>query len=433
MTDDFLWGGINIRKFCMMVFNNFWMVIAVMITAYLGLGFVDQLTYTPSYTSTAVAAVYSTSSSYQFPTIETVPDMASKASDVNTVLNSDMFQSGLHNQYPSLQDCIVDSVQVDNTDLLVMHATSSSPENSFEGIRAALDYYSQFSGYMTGAPAIRIILGPKAPNHAGESSKIQKYRPYLSILSGLMMIGFFLFIYILKKSYKTEGCIRKRYKNVRFFSVPFMKSGSENKKGIFSKKNRPDPIKKLALEIKQLMHKCKKNTLFVTSFADQEGGTALLSDLTKELAEQKEKVLLIGSKVLRHDGSHGLEPSDETKQYTLQDVLQQKCTVKEAIFYSQELEADCIQYKPDNSDEEILYSADDARRVLTDCLGYADLVLVDGAGRHSSHYAHIWEEAADASIALCRQDDADFFNVDQMLNDLQKGDTYFAGCVLLGF
>ena len=45
----------------------------------------------------------------------------------------------------------------------------------------------------------------------------------------------------------------------------------------------------------------------------------------------------------------------------------------------------------------------------------------------------IWKEAASASIVLCKQEDAEFFKVDEMLSDLQKGDTYFAGCVLFGF
>ena len=64
---------------------------------------------------------------------------------------------------------------------------------------------------------------------------------------------------------------------------------------------------------------------------------------------------------------------------------------------------------------------------------YADFVLVDGAAMFPSNYAQIWQEAADASIALCRQDNAVFSKVDQMLSTLQSLDTYFVGCVLSGF
>ena len=183
MTEGFLWGGINIRKFCRYFLGNFWMVIAIMIITYLGLGFLDARTYTPRYTSTAVAAVYPKTSSYRYHTIETVRDLSSKTDEISSVFNSDLFQSAFHNQDPSLQDCAIDSFHIENTDLLVIHATSYNPENALEGIPAALDYYSQFSGKMTGASEIKIILGPEAPYQVTGSSKIQNYRSPLCLLS----------------------------------------------------------------------------------------------------------------------------------------------------------------------------------------------------------------------------------------------------------
>ena len=387
MTDDFLWGGINIRKFCSIFFRNFWMIIAIMIITYLGLALVDEQTYTPRYITTAVVAVYPESSSYRYHTIENASYLSSKTEDINSVFNSDLFQSGLQIQEPSLKDCTIDSVQVANTDLLVMHAISSKPENAFNGIPSALNYYSQFSGDITGAPEIRIILGPKAPFQVDGDSKIHRYRSRLPVLAGLMMAGFLLFMYIAKKTYKTEHSIRNRYKNVRFFSMPLIKSKSE-------KKNSQMPIRKLALEIKQVLYKYDKKSLFITSFADKEGGSAFISELAKELAEQDENVILI-----------------ETE----------------------ELKVHCHQYGPDSIDEVVSYSIDDVGHVLSECMSRADIVLVNGTAWHPSHYAQIWHEAVDASIALCRQDDADFFKVDKMLRDLQEGDTYFAGCVLFGF
>ena len=408
MTDDFLWGGINIRKFCRLLLRNSWMVIAIMIIAYLGLGFVDKQTYTPRYSSTAVVAVYPMSSSYRFHTIETISDLSTKTGDTNSVFNSTLFQSGLQKQDPSLQDCYIDSSQVAYTDLLVMHAISSKPGTALMGVRAALDYYSQFSGDVTRAPEIKIIFGPEEPYLLANDSKIHKYRAALSGLSGLMMAGLLLFMYAVRKTYKTEGSIRRRYKNVRFFSLPL--------------KKRQEPMKKLALEIKQVLHKYNKNSLLVKSCADEERGNAFISALAKEIAEQNETVILIGA-----------EASDDAEKYTILDVLQKKCTVKDSMIYRDDLKVHCIPYSPDSIDEDVSYSIDDVRRVLNDCLEHVDIILVNGAEWYPSQHAQIWKEAVDASIALCKQEEADFFKVDKMLSDLQKGDTYFAGCILLGF
>ncbi len=432
MTEGFLWGGINIRKFCKVFIRNIWMVIAVMIIVYLGLGLVDEFTYTPRYTSVAVAAVYPKPSSYR-NTIENISNLSSKTNDISSVFNSDLFQSGFHNYNPSLKDCTIESLHVTCTDLLVLLATSNSQENAFKGIQSALDYYSQFSENLTGAPEIRVILGPKEPHRASEISKIQKYRVYLCFLSGLMMSGLLLFLYLARKTYKTERSIKMRYKDVRFFSLPFMKSGLDYKEKNLTKKNTQEPIKILALEIKQVLHKCNKNTLLVTSFADKEGGTAIISELARELAEQDENVILIGTDVLRHDGALEFDSSDNMEKNTLLDVLQQKCTVKDTLLYREDLKVHCIQCGPDSIDVDLSYSIEHVKRVLFDCVDLADVVLVNGAAWYPTHDAQIWHEAVDASIALCRQDDADFFKVDRMLSDLQKENTFFAGCVLYGF
>ena len=384
MTEDFIWGGINIRKFCRFFIRNIWMIIAVMIITYLGLSLVDQHTYTPRYASAAVAAVYPSSSDYRYHTIETISNLSSKTEDMNSVFNSDLFRSGLHNYDPSLQDCMIKSSHVAYTDLLVLRAISGSRENALKGIQAALDFYSRFSGDITGASEIKVVFGPKAPYQESGGSKIQKYRAGLCLFSGLVMAGILLFIYFVRKTYKTERCIRRCYKDIRFFSLPFTKSGSEHKKGIRSKNNSREPVQKLALQIKQVLHKCNKKTLLVTSFADKEGGTAIISELARALAEQ-------------------------------------------------ELKVHCMQCRPDDIDEDIPYSIDDVKRELFNCQEYADVVLVNGAACYPSCDVQIWHEAVDASIALCRQDDADFFKVDKMLSDLQKGNTYFAGCVLYGF
>lgn len=432
MTEGFFWGGFNIRKFCRQFFNDFWMVIVVMIIAYLGLGFVGQLTNTQSYTSTAIAAVSPFSSSYHHYSLETASELASKSIDVDSVINSTLFQSGLHNQAPDLQDCMIEISQVENTNLLVINSTSADSNNAFNGIWAALDYYSKFSSDMTGAPEIKILHGPEAPILVENSSKIMSHRSFLCVLAGLMMAGLLLIIYVLKNTYKTERCIRNRYKNIRFFSLPFIKSRSDNKKKILLKKKKQEPIKKVALEIKQLMHKCKKRTLLVTSYADKEGGNVFLSELTRELAEQNENVLLIGTKAEKQAAAAETDASDDRKK-TLLDVLQHKCSLKDAMIYSEELKAHCIQYSPDHNDSDTSFTVDEARHILSDCLGYADIILVNGAACYPSEYEQSWQEAVDASIALCRQEDADFKKVDQMLSDLQKGDPYFAGCVLFGF
>ena len=151
------------------------------------------------------------------------------------------------------------------------------------------------------------------------------------------------------------------------------------------------------------------------------------------MAEQNRNFLLIDTETRQHDSAPELDLTDDVRTHTFLDLLQQKCTIKDAMFYREKLKVHCIQFAPDSIDENFSYSAADVRRVLCECLGCSDIVIINGTTWYPSHYAQIWNDAVDSSIALCWQDEADFFKVDKMLNDLQKSNTYFAGCVLLGF
>ena len=64
---------------------------------------------------------------------------------------------------------------------------------------------------------------------------------------------------------------------------------------------------------------------------------------------------------------------------------------------------------------------------------YADLVLVDGCIWNGGREELSWIDATEASLAVCRQDKADFYAVDRMMTDLQENDPGFLGCVLYGF
>ena len=102
-------------------------------------------------------------------------------------------------------------------------------------------------------------------------------------------------------------------------------------------------------------------------------------------------------------------------------------------------------YRPERMEEEgiRIVVSDDPKRpdkvtappeeVLEGLRETADVVLVDGRIWTGSGDELIWKEAADTSLAVCRQDKADFYAIDKMMTDLQKNNTCFLGCILYGF
>ena len=58
MFNGFRWGGISVRGLIRTLLPDVWMVIAVMIIAYLAIGIVGPVAYTPEYEVNTIVAVY---------------------------------------------------------------------------------------------------------------------------------------------------------------------------------------------------------------------------------------------------------------------------------------------------------------------------------------------------------------------------------------
>ena len=86
-----------------------------------------------------------------------------------------------------------------------------------------------------------------------------------------------------------------------------------------------------------------------------------------------------------------------------------------------------------NAQDDFHDTAKDVEKILEQAEKLADVVLVDGGVWNGSRDAWIWKEAADASLAICRQDVADFYAIDQMMTELQENRSDFLGCILYGF
>ena len=122
MTDELHWGGINGKSLLKAVVSDIWMVLAVMIITYIGLGAAVSLRSTPAYTSSAVVAVYPFNKMY---TVETSSEALGTVGAVNEVLNSEMFRTGLEEHLTEPADFSFSSEQIDRTYILILTNSQS--------------------------------------------------------------------------------------------------------------------------------------------------------------------------------------------------------------------------------------------------------------------------------------------------------------------
>ncbi len=406
MSNELHWGGINIKSLCKAVLSDIWMVFAVMVITYLGLGIVGNMRYTPSYTSGAVVAVYPFN---KMPTMEASSDALATVSAANEVFNSEMFRTGLRERLTDPSDSSLYTYQIDGTYILMLSASSSTPENAYQTLRTALDYYGEISSHLVGDNHLEILSGPDFPLSASNDSKILKRRPLLTLFMGFAMGCFLVLMYVMRKTYKTPSAIQRCYKNVRFFMVKASASGKHGRKNRKKSGGVPNQgaIRKTAVELMQMLRAKNGKSIFVTSAAPNEGKSEIMVSLAREMAGSGKDVIIMETDSGNSEISEQLGTTDQSIK----------------VVFANEI----------NAQDDFRYKSEDIKKTLERAEKLADIILVDGSIWTGSRDERIWKEAADTLLAICRQDKADFYAIDQMMTDLQENNPDFLGCVLYGF
>ena len=414
MLNEIHWGGINLKSLCKAILSDIWMVFAVVVIAYLGIGIFENMRYSPSYTSNTVVAVYPLNKMY---TPEESAGALETVSSVNELFNSNMFITGLKERLTESVDFSLTSSQIRGTYILMLSSTSSSPESAYVTLRTALDYYKEISSHLVGDNHLEILTDPDFPIIASNESRILKYRPLLALLLGFAMAGFLFLMYITRKTYKTATAIQNSYKNVRFFRVKSSASGKHNYRSKSASHSVPNQqaIRKTAIELLQMMRTKKANSVFITSATSGEGKTEITVSLAKEMASAGKAVAILETDPENTEIQEMVEyikaNGDLTDQKNIKLVFADK-DYEQDDFYDMEKEAG-------------------NKLALAGAL--ADVVLVDGPNWTGSRDDMIWKEVSDTSLVICRQDKADFYEINQMMTDLQESNSDFLGCILYGF
>ena len=406
MSNELHWGGINVKSLIKAVVSDIWMVFAVMVITYLGLGIVGNMRYTPSYTSGAVVAVYPFNKMY---TLEASSDALATVGAANEVFNSEMFRTGLNDRLTEPADFSLYSRQIDRTYILMLSASSSTPENAYQTLRTALDYYGEISSHLVGDNHLEILSGPDFPLSASNDSRILRRRPLLTLFMGFAMGCFLVLVYVMRKTYKTPSAIRRYYKDVRFFRVKASASGKGSRKNKKKSGGVPnqEAMRKTALELLQMLRAKNGRSILVTSAAPNEGKTEIIVSLAVEMAALGKSVIIMETDSEKSEISEQLGTSDQRIK----------------VVFANEI----------NAQDDFRNKSEDIEKTLEQTETLADVILVDGGIWNGSRDELIWKKAADTALAICRQDKADFYAIDQMMTDLQEDNPDFVGCVLYGF
>jgi Mrp family chromosome partitioning ATPase len=242
-------------------------------------------------------------------------------------------------------------------------------------------------------------------------------------------------MYVIRKTYKTTSAIQRCYQNVRFFRIAVFPSDKHfrRNKGKSRSAANQEMTRKTALEVLQMLRAKKDSSVFITSAARNESKTEVAVSLAREFAAFGKSVLILETDSDNTDISEHFGESEILPVHTLSALLQGGTDFESAADAIPDRSINVIIANHHIQDDFAPDMADVSRRILEHAKKIYDVILIDGCSWSASEHDRIWRETADASLAVCRQDQADFQAIDQMMTDLRENDPDFLGCVLYGF
>ena len=434
MFNGFRWGGISVRGLIRTLLPDVWMVIAVMIITYLAIGIVGPLAYTPEYAVNSIVAVYPNNT---LSAADSSSDRIDTAATVNGVLGSSAFREGLEELLGDSEDRVFENACVSNTNLISITVRSSTAEDAYNSIRTLIGYYNEMADRLTGNGVMEIVVQPEIPEEPSNSPILLDYRLLLTLFMGFAMGSFLVFLYLIRRTYKTAGSVQRQYKEERFFLIPEAPAGKIGAAGRKQKKKalRQSAVRKTAEELRQMLRALGGKSILITSCAKGEETAEFACELADELESLGRSVLLVETDFDHSGLTKKREKEGDLPEQGIMDVLEGRCSVKDV----------CIRHTEKNiltayaglwnaqEDSQFSYTPEDAKRVMEEAGNLADIVLVDSGVWGGAGDGKIWNSFSDFSLALCAPDRAGFFAEDQLIADLSDGPSDFAGIVLNGF
>ena len=431
--------GVTLREAARQVAQNWWVVLALALAAFMGMTGVGKLTYVPEYTSTATLVI-------RVKGADTYSSL-SQASQM-TAVYSEVFQSSaLRSEIAaSVGESVEGSVscsQVSGTNLLTLSVTSPTPRQAYLFIQSALQNYEQVSGYVFSNAALQLVQEPSVPESPSNTSPLIAYRALGAVLAALVTVVLIALIYLMRNTVKTteqasdllDGRVlgtvpfeRKRVvKGGGKKSVPALVLSSPLVSMGFAEANR-----RTATRLEAHLRSGGFKTVLVASVEENEGKSTVIANLAAALAERGRRVLLIDGD-FRKPAQRRIFDERDVKRPSFSDyVLEGSASGAGPVLNRRSGVYELFQYKA-LRDPMTVFSGERLLDVMAKLRDQFDYVFVDCSPVAAAADAELWMRQVDTVVLVVRQDMTDVRVINDTVDVAWKSAKDFSGFVLNAF
>ena len=300
--DTFYFDEINFRSVLLDLLRNLWVIVLTVLSVYICISAYEKTVYVPKYTSTATFMVSAKGSNNAYASLSITQEMAqvfSKVFQSNVLLKKVEEQSG-----ESLDGYITANI-INETNLIQVSLTSTSPEKAFKSLKIVLENYSAVSDLVFGNAVLEVIKAPAVPVAPSNTFNTSRYRKIGMLAAALLMTAAIVLLSVMRDTIKTQKAAKRKLDG-RFLRSIRHEEKNKTIKAKLKRKNAAPLISNplignsfkednlnLCSAIEYRMRKHNQKVIMFCSAGENEGKSTVAANFALALAAGNNKVLLL--------------------------------------------------------------------------------------------------------------------------------------------
>lgn len=421
--------------------HNLWVILCVGLAVFLGAGALGELGYLPEYTAEATLVIRrkdaGTEDAY------TLLTQTSKMALVySEVFESQALQDRIAQNMGDMDTATIRCTPIEESNLLSLQVTASTPRQAFTGIQTALEVYQQVTGDVFSEAMLQVLQSPAVPRQPSNRSIFAEYRLPLALLAAVASAVLILAGYLLQDGVKRWDTAGRLLPGRMLGVLPC----SKHRTGL----RRDKPTKALLLcsslvsmdfaqaarrmvaRLEAHLQKHSLQVVLVDSVAENEGKSTVSANLAIALAQRGRRVALLDCD-LRKPAQWRIFGAEGEAKPSLSDLIGGRAELEQALSRNSRCGLWQIFQFQAVDNPVAVFSNGRLAEILQLLRGRMDYIILDSAPLTAAVDAELLMHLADTAVLVVRQEVSRVRDIRDAADLIRKHTGDFAGYVLNGF
>lgn len=438
--ERFSLNEISVRGLCTDLLRNLWMILLAAAAMWCVATAWHNLTFEPEYTSSATLVVGVKGQSNAYSSL----GVASQMADVyGQVFQSETLREKIREDVGEDVNGTITCSLIEETNLLVLHATSPEPRQAYVYLYSALENYEEVAGQVFSNADLKMVQDPDIPYTPSNTSWMLKNRYLLMLFAAVGMAAVIAFYYVMRFTVKNVKSAESQLDGKILGVIPYerkemdLRGRKESKQALILSSpsvsmDYAEAGRRTEARIEYHMRKNSQKVLLVTSIGENEGKSTVAANLALSMAEKHKKVLLVDGD-LRKPAQHKIFEIKDENRISLEKVLEEENGWREAVCPGKVRGVgELFQFSAAKHPEQCL-KEERLEVLLHEWKQEFDYIIIDCSPVMVSADTEVWMSVVDTVLLVVREDWADVRLINDTVDIVRQTGSDFAGFILNAF